>query len=152
MYGRTKLDGERAVQAALPEAHIVRTSWVYTGAVGSDFVAVMRKLAASDRNPEVVDDQTGSPTYAKDLADALLEVVAGGVGGPVLHAVNSGSASRYEQARAVFAGVGADLDRVRPVSTAAYPRPARPGLCGSVDDAIGPGRAHAVTPVAGSAD
>ncbi|MCB0931293.1 MAG: dTDP-4-dehydrorhamnose reductase [Mycobacterium sp.] len=129
VYGRTKLDGERAVQAALPEAHIVRTSWVYTGAVGSDFVAVMRKLAASDRNPEVVDDQTGSPTYAKDLADALLEVVAGGVGGPVLHAVNSGSASRYEQARAVFAGVGADLDRVRPVSTAAYPRPARRPVC-----------------------
>ena len=129
VYGRTKLDGERAVQAALPEAHIVRTSWVYTGAAGSDFVAVMRKLAASDRNPEVVDDQTGSPTYAKDLADALLEVVAGGVGGPVLHVVNSGSASRYEQARAVFAGVGADPDRVRPVSTAAYPRPARRPVC-----------------------
>lgn len=129
VYGRTKLDGERAVHAALPDAHVVRTSWVYTGVTGSDFVAVMRKLAASDRNLDVVDDQTGSPTYAKDLADALLEVVAGGVGGPILHAVNAGSASRYEQARAVFAGVGADPDRVRPVSTAQYPRPARRPVC-----------------------
>lgn len=125
VYGRTKLDGELAVRAALPDAHIVRTSWVYTGASGSDFVAVMRRLAAGDRNPSVVDDQAGAPTYVKDLTGALIEVVAGGVAGPILHAVNAGSASRYEQARAVFAGVGADPDRVRPVSTGEYPRPAR---------------------------
>ena len=125
VYGRTKLDGERAVRAALPEAQIVRTSWVYTGAAGSDFVAVMRKLAAGDRPIDVVDDQTGSPTYAKDLANALLEVAAGAIRAPILHAVNTGGASRFEQARAVFAAVGADPQRVRPVGTDAVPRPAR---------------------------
>jgi dTDP-4-dehydrorhamnose reductase len=125
VYGRTKLEGELAVRAALPGAHIVRTSWVYTGADGSDFVAVMRRLAEGERTIDVVNDQTGSPTYAKDLANALLEVAAGDISAPILHVVNTGGASRFEQARAVFAGVGADPERVRPVGTDSVPRPAR---------------------------
>lgn len=124
VYGRSKLDGELAVHAELPDAHVVRTSWVYTGGSGSDFVAVMRRLAATDRTIEVVDDQTGSPTYAKDLVAALLEVAAGGVRAPVLHAANVGAVSRFEQARAVFSDLGADPERVRPVGTDAVPRPA----------------------------
>jgi dTDP-4-dehydrorhamnose reductase len=124
VYGRTKLDGEHAVLSALPEAHVVRTSWVYTGGDGTDFVAVMRRLASTDRVIEVVDDQTGAPTYARDLVAALLEVAAGNTAAPMLHAVNAGAASRFEQARAVFDELGADPDRVRPVSTAAVPRPA----------------------------
>lgn len=124
VYGRSKLDGELAVHAELPEAHVVRTSWVYTGGSGSDFVAVMRRLAAGDRTIDVVSDQTGSPTYVKDLVGALLEVAAGGVRSPILHAANAGAASRFDQARAVFGAVGADPDRVRPVDTAAVPRPA----------------------------
>jgi dTDP-4-dehydrorhamnose reductase len=124
VYGRTKLDGEHAVRSALPDAHVVRTSWVYTGGDGTDFVAVMRRLAATDRVIDVVDDQTGAPTYARDLVAALLEIVAGDVRAPILHAANVGAVSRFEQARAVFAELGADPDRVRPVSTAAVPRPA----------------------------
>jgi dTDP-4-dehydrorhamnose reductase len=125
VYGRSKLDGELAVHAVLPDAHVVRTSWVYTGGGGTDFVAVMRRLAGTDRVIDVVDDQTGSPTYAKDLVAALLQIAGGGVDAPVLHVTNAGSASRFEQARAVFEEVGADPDRVRPVGTAAVPRPAR---------------------------
>lgn len=125
VYGRSKLDGERAVHAELPEAHVVRTSWVYTGGTGSDFVAVMRNLAATDRTIDVVADQTGSPTYARDLVDALLQIAAGGIRAPLLHAANAGAASRFDQARAVFALLGADPDRVRPVRIAAVPRPAR---------------------------
>lgn len=125
VYGASKLAGEQAVLAALPGAYVVRTSWVYTGADGSDFVAVMRRLATTtDRVVEVVDDQTGSPTYAADLVGALLEIAAGGVRGPVLHAANTGAVSRYEQARAVFAELGADVNRVHPVGTDAAPRPA----------------------------
>lgn len=124
VYGRTKLDGELAVHAALPDAHVVRTSWVYTGGDGTDFVAVMRRLAATDRTIDVVSDQTGSPTYARDLVDALLQVAAGGIQAPILHAANAGEASRFDQARAVFALVGADPERVRPVATDAVPRPA----------------------------
>jgi dTDP-4-dehydrorhamnose reductase len=124
VYGRTKLDGEHAVLSALPDAHVVRTSWVYTGGDGTDFVAVMRRLAATDRVIDVVDDQTGAPTYARDLVAALLEVAAGDITTPILHVVNAGAASRFEQARAVFDELGADPDRVRPASTAAVPRPA----------------------------
>ncbi len=125
VYGQTKLAGELAVLAALPDATIVRTSWVYTGGGGNDFVAVMRRLAGTDREIDVVDDQTGSPTYAKDLVAALFEAGEAHIRGPILHAANDGAVSRFEQARAVFEEVGADPERVRPVSTAQVPRPAR---------------------------
>ena len=125
VYGQSKLAGEIAVLAALPDANIVRTSWVYTGGAGNDFVAVMRRLAATDRTVDVVDDQIGSPTYAKDLVGALLEAGQGHIREPILHAANGGAVSRFEQARAVFEEVGADPERVRPVSTAQAPRPAR---------------------------
>ena len=82
VYGRSKLAGELAVLAALPEAIVVRTAWVYTGGTGKDFVAVMRRLAAGDGPVDVVDDQTGSPTYVADLAAALLQVADGRVPGP----------------------------------------------------------------------
>jgi dTDP-4-dehydrorhamnose reductase len=84
----------------------------------------MRRLATADGTAEVVDDQIGSPTYVRDLVTALLQVVDGRVHAPVVHAVNAGAVSRFEQARAVFAGVGADPSRVRPVSSDARPRPA----------------------------
>ena len=125
VYGRSKLDGELAVHAELPEAQVVRTSWVYTGGAGNDFVAAMRRLAATDRTVDMVADQTGSPTYAGDLVDALLHIAAGGITAPVLHAANAGAASRFDQAQAVFSQLGADPARVRPVSTDAVVRPAR---------------------------
>ncbi len=124
VYGRSKLEGELAVHAALPDATVVRTSWVYTGDTGNDFVAVMRRLAAGEGTIDVVADQSGSPTYARDLVSALLEIAAGATTAPVLHVANAGAASRFDQARAVFAAVGADPERVRPVGTDAVPRPA----------------------------
>jgi dTDP-4-dehydrorhamnose reductase len=128
VYGRTKLAGEVAVLEALPQAIVVRTAWVYTGGIGKDFVAVMQRLAASDGPVDVVDDQSGSPTYVADLAAALLQVAGGDVSGPILHAANEGAISRFEQARAVFEESGADPQRVRPVSSTQNPRPApRPG-------------------------
>jgi dTDP-4-dehydrorhamnose reductase len=124
VYGRSKLAGEQAVLAMLPEAVVVRTAWVYTGGTGKDFVATMRRLAAGDRVIEVVDDQTGSPTYVPDLVGALLQVVDGEVHTPLVHAANGGAVTRFGQARAVFEGVGADPHRVAPVSSAHNPRPA----------------------------
>lgn len=123
VYGRSKLAGERAVHDALPDATVVRTAWVYTG-VGSDFVATMRRLESERDQIEVVADQTGSPTYVADLAGALLQIADDPGAPPLLHVVNTGPASRYELARAVFAGSGADPERVRPVSTDKHPRPA----------------------------
>jgi dTDP-4-dehydrorhamnose reductase len=124
VYGRSKRAGEVAVLAALPEAVVVRTAWVYTGGTGKDFVAVMRRLAAGDGPIDVVDDQTGSPTYVADLAAALLQIADDRVPGPILHAANEGAVSRFEQARAVFEECGADPSRVRPVSSDHNPRPA----------------------------
>lgn len=126
VYGQTKFAGERAVLAELPGAVVLRTAWVYTGGNGKDFVAAMRRLAAGDGHVDMVDDQTGSPTYTGDLVGALLEVADGRVHAPngIVHAANQGEVTRYEQARAVFEGVGADPDRVRPVTSDHNPRPA----------------------------
>lgn len=123
VYGRSKLAGERAVLDALPGATVARTAWVYTGADGTDFVAVMRRLAGGDTTVDVVDDQVGSPTYVADLADELL-VLADSRPAGVVHTANCGAVSRYTQACAVFDAVGADPARVRPVSAAEHPRPA----------------------------
>jgi dTDP-4-dehydrorhamnose reductase len=124
VYGRTKLAGEMVVLAAMPDAHIVRTAWIYEGADGSDFAAVMRRLAAGDGPVDVVADQIGSPTYVGDLVGALLEIADGSIREPLLHAANAGEASRFEQARAVFEAVGADPARVRPVGSDRHLRPA----------------------------
>jgi len=123
VYGKTKLAGEQAVHAALPDAHVVRTSWVFTGA-GSDFVGVMRRLAAGDDPVDMVVDQVGSPTYSVDLVGAILELAGRTDGPPLLHVSNDGAGSRFDQARAVFEVVGADPERVRPVATEDVPRPA----------------------------
>jgi dTDP-4-dehydrorhamnose reductase len=123
VYGKTKLAGEQAVHAALPDAHVVRTSWVFTG-VGSDFVGVMRKMAAGDDPVDVVVDQVGTPTYSVDLVAAILELAGRTDAPPLLHICNDGEGSRFDQARAVFAGVGADPERVRPAATEDVPRPA----------------------------
>lgn len=124
VYGRSKLAGEREVLAHCPNAHVVRTAWVYAGRDG-DFVATMRRLERERDTVDVVDDEVGSPTYAADLAGALLELVTRPDAARVLHATNSGAASRFDLARAVFTLVGADPDRVRPCDSSRFPRPAR---------------------------
>ncbi|MEB3048802.1 dTDP-4-dehydrorhamnose reductase [Mycolicibacter sp. MYC123] len=125
VYGSTKLAGEHAVLAGSADAVVARTAWVYTGAPGgTDFVSVMRGKAAAGAAVGVVDDQVGSPTYARDLAEALLTLADGWPTARLLHAANAGETSRYEQTRAVYAAVGADPDLVSPVSSDAYPRPA----------------------------
>lgn len=123
VYGRSKLAGEQAVRELCPDAVIVRTAWVYSG-VGTDFVATMLRLERERETVTVVDDQIGSPTYAADLAAGLLELATRSDAPRLLHATNSGQASWFELARAVFAGIGADPERVRPCTSAEFPRPA----------------------------
>lgn len=128
VYGRTKLDGERAVLSSGARAWVVRTSWVY-GAFGANFVKTMARLSSERETLSVVDDQIGSPTWTGDLARGLVEVAGMAVHrrGPkstVLHCTNSGQGSWFEFARAVFTQLGADPERVHPCSSAEYPRPA----------------------------
>jgi dTDP-4-dehydrorhamnose reductase len=120
-YGRTKLAGELAARRA--HAHlIVRTAWLF--GEGNNFVeAIRRQIASGGRELRVVDDQTGCPTYAADLAVAIIQLLARGAAGCV-HAVNAGSTTWCSFAREIVARLGADVEVV-PVSTAEMPRPAR---------------------------
>lgn len=123
-YGRTKAAGERAIAAVGGDATTVRTAWVYDR-TGRNFVTTMTRLAAERPTVSVVDDQVGSPTWAPDLAGAL--VLLGertGAVPPLLHYTNTGSASWYEVARAVFEETGADPARVQPTTSAEMARPA----------------------------
>jgi dTDP-4-dehydrorhamnose reductase len=123
-YGRTKAAGEHAVAAAGGDATVVRTAWVYARH-GANFVRTMIRLERQQEILTVVDDQVGSPTWAADLAAALVEVGARtGDVPPLLHGTNAGATSWCGFARAVFEELGADPRRVQPISTAAFPRPA----------------------------
>jgi dTDP-4-dehydrorhamnose reductase len=121
-YGRTKLAGERAVAAVGDDALVVRTAWVYA-AHGTNFVRTMLRLEAERDEVTVVDDQTGSPTWAADLARGLVEAAGTPVRG-LLHATNTGSTTWFGLAQRVFELAGADPARVRPTDSAAFARPA----------------------------
>ncbi|MGW5922883.1 dTDP-4-dehydrorhamnose reductase [Nocardia fluminea] len=121
VYGRSKLAGEQAVLAL--DAQVVRTAWVYSGVEG-DFVATMRRLEAERDTVTVVNDQLGSPTSAADLAAGLLELSTRPGAPRVLHATNSGTATWFDLAAAVFAELGADPNRVLPCASSEFPRPA----------------------------
>lgn len=123
VYGASKLAGEQAALAAQPEAHVVRTAWVW-GTTGGNFVKTMAKLAATRPTVDVVDDQRGTPTFAADLADGLLDLAVADVPGGVLHATNAGETTWYDFARAIFAELGEDPNRVHPTTTDKFPRPA----------------------------
>jgi dTDP-4-dehydrorhamnose reductase len=123
-YGRTKLAGEQAVRANLPDAsHVVRTAWLYGGG-GQHFVRTMAALEGSRETVTVVDDQVGSPTWTGDLAAGLLALARSDVAAGVYHATNAGAVSWCGFARAVFEELGADPARVLPTDTAGFPRPA----------------------------
>jgi dTDP-4-dehydrorhamnose reductase len=126
-YGRTKLAGEQAVRALLPEASwVVRTAWVY--GPGGNFVRTMARLAAERETLAVVDDQRGSPTWSRDLAAGLLELLEVRPRPGTLHATNGGETTWFGLARATFAELGLDPERVRPTTSADFVRPApRPG-------------------------
>jgi len=126
-YGRTKLAGERAVRELLPDrSWVVRTAWVY-GETGGNFVKTMARLARERDTVAVVDDQHGSPTWSRDLAAGLVALATsadGTVPPGTYHCTNSGGTTWCGLARAVFAELGADPERIRPTGTDAFPRPA----------------------------
>lgn len=120
-YGRTKLAGERVALAH--GGTVVRTAWLY-GRGGPNFVRTMTRLAEGEGVVSVVADQVGQPTWTADLAAQLFRLVTAGAPPGVYHATSSGSTSWYGLAREVFELAGADPDRVKPVTTAEFPRPA----------------------------
>lgn len=127
-YGRTKAAGEDAVLGSGARSWVVRTAWVY-GKTGSNFVKTMARLEKERETLSVVDDQVGSPTWSHDLAGGLLELAGRIVSGQgpsqrVLHCTGGGSTTWFGFAQAIFAELGADPARVKPCTTAEFPRPA----------------------------
>ncbi|MBD3367409.1 MAG: dTDP-4-dehydrorhamnose reductase [Candidatus Eisenbacteria bacterium] len=122
VYGQSKLAGEREVLSACGNALIVRTAWLY-GHGGRNFVETVLRLADGGDTLRIVDDQTGSPTYATDLAAVLKDLAATDVAGYV-HATNSGTCTWYEFATAILNAVGRDDVPVEPIATEDFGRPA----------------------------
>ena len=130
VYARTKLAGEQAAMEANPLAMIIRTSWVYSR-FGHNFVNTMLRLGRERDSLRVVFDQIGTPTYARGLAAATLDILvkaqAGEVPvqalGGIYHYSDEGVCSWYDFALAIFelAGIGC---AVQPIETKDYPTPA----------------------------
>jgi dTDP-4-dehydrorhamnose reductase len=124
-YGRTKLAGERAVLELLPRSgYVVRTAWLY-GAHGPNFVRTMIRLERESATVDVVDDQRGQPTWTVDVAGQIIALARAGAAAGVYHATSAGETTWFGLAREIFSLLGADPARVRPVTSRAYPRPAR---------------------------
>lgn len=124
-YGRTKLAGELAARCLHPDVRVVRTAWLY-GEHGRNFVDTMLTLGAGRDEVAVVADQTGCPTWTRDLAAALRDVIDAPAG--VYHAAGAGSTTWAGLARRVFASAGLGC-RVREITTAELGRPAPRPAC-----------------------
>lgn len=123
-YGRTKLVGEEAVRDALPDAHyIVRTAWLY-GHRGQNFVKTMLRLEGERETIDVVDDQVGQPTYARDLAAQIALLIDARLPAGNFHATNAGQVSWFGFTQEIFRLIGADPARVVAVTSEQFVRPA----------------------------
>ncbi len=131
VYAKTKLAGELAAQAVCANTMIIRTSWVYSS-FGHNFVKTMLRLGAERPELRVVFDQVGTPTYARDLAKAVLEIISKvedqevdcSLLRGVYHYSNEGVCSWYDFALAIFEIEQMDC-HVVPIETREYPTPAR---------------------------
>ena len=129
VYGKTKLAGEKTLQAVMPmNAIIIRTSWLYSE-YGNNFVSTMLRLGEERGEISVVNDQIGSPTYATDLAKILLHIIKTkefkemGQVAQIYHYSNKGKCSWHEFAKEIFKIVEVSC-KVNPIATQQYPTPA----------------------------
>lgn len=125
MYGKTKLDGERAVLEVNENAIIFRTSWLYS-VYGNNFVKTMIRLGTEREQLSVIFDQIGSPTWAHDLADVILHTIASDgytQAQGIFHYSNEGVASWYDFAVEIMESSRIECE-VLPISTSQYPTPA----------------------------
>jgi dTDP-4-dehydrorhamnose reductase len=125
-YGRTKAKGEQRVVERYPQnSTILRTAWLYSP-FGKNFAKTILRFALSNTEEvRVVSDQVGQPTSATDLAHQIINLGSSNTRPGIYHATNSGQATWFEFAQAIFSIVGADVSRVIPVLTSEFPRPAK---------------------------
>ena len=124
VYGQTKLDGERAIQATFENHYIIRTSWVYSQ-FGNNFMKTMLRLASERDTLSVVNDQIGTPTNAVDLADALVKIVISNKNTfGIYNFSNEGQCSWYDFAKKIFEINKIKID-LQPILTTSFPTPAK---------------------------
>lgn len=132
IYGKSKLEGEKQALELNPDSLIIRTSWVYSS-FGKNFVRTMLKLMQEKDEVIVVNDQFGSPTYAADLADAIMQIISSGKWEPgIFHYCNDGIISWYEFAIAIKEITNSSC-RITPIPTSQYPTPAKRPLYSVLD-------------------
>jgi dTDP-4-dehydrorhamnose reductase len=126
IYGLTKLEGEQAVTSKLEKYFILRTSWLYSE-YGNNFVKTMLRLGSERPELRVIADQVGTPTYAMDLAESILNIIStNSTAYGLYHYSNEGVASWYDFAKAIFDISGSKV-KTLPIKTSEYPtRAARP--------------------------
>ena len=127
VYGRSKLEGEQAVQRVLPDAVVLRTAWVY-GVHGHNFVKTMLRIAAAGKPLRVVSDQVGTPTWTTDIAATIAALVAREASG-TFNFTSAGETSWHGFASAILdegakAGFDIKTETVVPIPTSDYPTPA----------------------------
>ncbi len=119
MYGLTKLEGERAIESILDQAFIIRTSWLYSE-FGNNFTKTMLRLGEERDNLSVIVDQVGSPTYAIDLAGAILDIIESkSTAYGLYHYSNEGAISWYDFAYAIFEISRTEV-RLSPIKSTEY--------------------------------
>ena len=123
VYGSTKLAAELGVSKFCHRAVIIRTAWLYSS-FGNNFVKTMIRLGKERSQLGVVADQVGTPTYARDLAVAIMAIVEKGIQPGVYHFTNEGVASWYDFTKAIHRLAGITTCHVRPLHTEEYPTPA----------------------------
>ncbi len=119
VYGKTKYEGELAVEELTEKFFIVRIAWVF-GVAGKNFIKTMLRLGEERGAVSVVDDQVGSPTYTYDLARLLVDMIQTDRYGRY-HATNEGLCSWYEFAKEIFRQAGMDQVQVTPVTSDQFP-------------------------------
>lgn len=119
-YGRTKLAGEVAVMQKCSRAMVIRTAWLYS-IYGNNFVKTMIRLGKEREALGVVFDQIGTPTYANDLARAIMAAINQGVVPGIYHYSNEGVCSWYDFTRAIHRLAGITTCNVSPLHTHEYP-------------------------------
>jgi len=126
VYGKSKSEGEILVNEIFSGGcYVVRTAWLYSEHK-KNFAKTITRLAFMGKDEiRVVNDQTGQPTYAGDVAKQIIELVSAEAPSGFYHATNSAQATWFEFAQEIFKQVGADVSRVIPVSTDEFPRPAK---------------------------
>ncbi|MGX7667851.1 dTDP-4-dehydrorhamnose reductase [Flavobacterium pedocola] len=124
VYGQTKLEGEKALQARWEKHFIVRTSWVYSQ-FGHNFMKTMLRLASERDTLSVVDDQIGTPTNAVDLAEALIKIILSQkTDYGIYNFSNEGACSWFDFAKEIFNVNSITID-LQPIPTSSYPTPAK---------------------------